>query len=187
MKNATEAFEKVITLAFNTVLDVGSGAGEHAKAFKVLGKQVTTLDLVNADVVGDFTTLNLETYDCVWASHVLEHQLNVGLFLKKCFDVLADGGILAITVPPAKPEVVGGHVSIWNTGLLLYNLVLAGFDCSKASVKQYGYNISVIVRKVPANLPILKMDCGDIELLSKFFPFKATHGFDGNIERVNWP
>jgi SAM-dependent methyltransferase len=186
MKNATEAFNKVITLDFNTVLDVGSGSGEHARAFRALGKQVTTLDLVNADIIGDFITSDLKKYDCVWASHVLEHQPNVGLFLKKCFNVLSDGGILAITVPPAKSEVVGGHVSIWNAGLLLYNLILAGFDCSKASVKQYDYNISVVVKKVEAALPDLKMDYGDIELISNFFPFKAAHGFNGNIKESNW-
>ena len=186
MKNSTEAFKKLLTLDFNTVLDIGSGVGEHAKAFRENNKEVTTLDFANADINGDFLTTPVGTYDCVWASHVLEHQLNVGIFLKKCFLALKDNGIMAITVPPARPEIVGGHLTIWNAGLVLYNLIRAGFDCARASVKCYGYNISVIVRKVEANLPKLKMDYGDIELLSKFFPFNAVHGFDGNITEVNW-
>jgi hypothetical protein len=82
----------------------------------------------------------------VWCSHVLEHQPNAGLFLAKLIRDCRDGGILAITVPPAKTEIVGGHVSLWNAGLLLYRLALTGIDCRDARVKTYGYNVSVIVR-----------------------------------------
>ena len=80
----------------------------------------------------------------------------------------------------------GGHLSLWNAGLLLYNLILAGFDCRSAAVKTYDYNVSVIVRKKAAPLPELTYDFGDIEKLSQFFPFEAKHGFDGNIESINW-
>ena len=116
----------------------------------------------------------------------MEHQLNVNHFLKKIFSCLKDDGILAITVPPLKEEIVGGHVSLWNAGLLLYNLILAGFNCKDASVKSYGYNISVIVKKKKAKLPNLKFDNGDIRDLAEFFPFNATEGFDGQIQEWNW-
>jgi hypothetical protein len=86
-------------------------------------------------------------FDCVWASHVLEHQLNVGLFLRKIFEVANEGAAVCVTVPPSQPKILGGHVSFWNAGLLLYNLVHAGFDCRDASVLRYGYDISVIIRK----------------------------------------
>ena len=109
MKNSTEAFDKLSRMDFTTVLDLGSGEGLHAAAFRGLGKQVTTLSYIPpADYVGDYIQLNLPQFDCIWASHVLEHQRNVGLFLEKCFNDLTDGGILAITVPPAKPQIVGG-------------------------------------------------------------------------------
>ena len=106
--------------------------------------------------------------------------------MKKCFDDIDEGGIFAVTVPPLKHEIVGGHVTLWNAGLLLYQLILAGFDCSSASVKTYGYNISVIVRKKAATLPRLRMDFGDIEALSHYFPFPVANGFDGRILEVNW-
>lgn len=184
--NAELSLQKVLGMHFQTVLDVGSGAGDHARAFSRAGKTVTTVSLGPADIVGDFLHVALGKYDCVWASHVLEHQRDVGHFLDRCFSVLNDGGILAVTVPTAKPEIVGGHLTIWNAGLLLYNIILAGFDCTEASVKTYGYNISVIVRKKPAVLPELAMDYGDIEKISHLFPFKAEHGFNGNIEEINW-
>lgn len=188
--HSVEAIKKVLTLDFTTVLDIGSGGGDHADRFRNEGKQVTTIDLRSkkADYQADYLKfkVKLKPFDCVWASHVLEHQPNPNQFLKKCFSDLKDGGILAVTVPPLKHEIVGGHVTLWNAGLLLYHLILAGFDCRDAMVKAYGYNISVIVRKVKADLPELMMDCGDIEKLKEFFPFNAYHGFEGRISEVNW-
>lgn len=170
------------------VLDVGSGTGEHANNIRAKGIEVLTNSLeAPADLICDFLTLREEKEFCgIWASHVLEHQPNPNLFLQKCFRLLKDNGILAVTVPPAKREVVGGHVTLWNAGTLLYQLILAGFDCSNASVKSYGYNISVIVRKKEAILPALRMDCGDIERLAKFFPMKVEQGFNGEIKEINW-
>lgn len=190
---ATEALLFVIRrYRFSTVLDVGSGAGAHAACFRAAGKTVTTISLSDdygnsPDRIGDFLALEFEdSFELVWCSHVLEHQRNVGLFLNKVSSVLRPGGVLAITVPPSKQEVVGGHLTIWNAGLLLYNLVLAGFDCSEASVLTAGYNVSVVVRARKANLPQLRMDEGDIERLQKFFPLEVKQGFDGRIDRLNW-
>lgn len=186
MKNGAEAFRKVISWAPRTILDIGCGDGTHARGFSERGIEVTTVDFQHADYVGNYLNFPLRGFDCLWACHVLEHQPDVGRFLRKCFADLDDGGILAVTVPPAKPEIVGGHLTLWNAGLLLYNLILAGFDCSQAAIKTYGYNISVVVRKVPAKLPVLKMDFGDIETLAEFFPLAVHNGFDGRIEELNW-
>ncbi len=182
------AFVKLATMEFQTVLDIGSGDGTHAEAFRILGKDVTTISLVEpADIIGDYTTRYLGAkYDCIWASHVLEHQTNVDDFLDSCWLDLEDNGILAVTVPPYKPNIVGGHVTVWNAGLLLYNLILAGFDCSEAMVKTYGYNISVIVRKKLARHQNLAMGKGDIEKLAHLFPMEVKQGFNGNIDEVNW-
>ena len=174
------ALDAICGLEFSSVLDIGSGGGSHATHFRNLHKQVTTIDLEPpAAIVGDYMQTDLGQHDVVWASHVLEHQLNVNLFLKKCF---ADcGRYFAVTVPPLKHEIVGGHVSLWNAGLLLYNMILAGWDCSEAKVMNYGYNISVVVEKKEADLPELRMDHGDIERLAPFFPFDAKQGFNGNL------
>ncbi len=171
------------------VLDVGSGIGAHAALMRAAGRAVTTISLVPpADYVGDYLTMSPlppKPFDGIWASHVLEHQANVGLFLRSCFHDLRDDGVLAITVPPLKHSLVGGHLSLWNPGLLVYNLVVNGFDCREARVHQYGYNISVIVRKRAAILPDLTCDRGDLEALKAFFPFPVRQECDGRVS-VNW-
>lgn len=186
--HADRAFRAVVSMRPATLLDIGSGDGEHARGFEAAGCQVTTISLRKpASIIGDYCAHEFaEPFDCIWASHVLEHQPNVGVFLRKCFRDLKDGGIFAVTVPPRKDAIVGGHVSLWNAGLVLYRLILAGFDCTDASVLTYGYNISVIVRKRAAVLPALAMDEGDIERLAQFFPLPVRQGFDGNIQRINW-
>lgn len=181
-----KALETLISdFDFNTVLDIGCGEGIHTEAFLNAGKTVTAVDYGKSDyflkkgdsldaIVADFNIYDFgRTFDCVWCSHVLEHQLNVNIFLKKIYTLLDEDGILAISVPPAKQEIVGGHVSLWNCGILLYNLILAGFDCSDAWVNQYDYDISVIVRKksVPSEVyDAIAFDVGDISSLKEYFP-----------------
>jgi len=190
---------------FHSVLDVGGGAGEHGEVFIAFGKHVTSVDYGKSVyferrnpqrevIVGDFNALVLpRRYDLVWCSHVLEHQLDAHRFLQRLHAATAEGGVLAITVPPAKSEIVGGHVSLWNAGLLLYRLVLAGFDCRQARVAQYGYNISVLLEKRSIELPELAFDCGDLRRLRRFLPealpFRPNaldDPFDGEISRLNW-
>ena len=187
-----EAARKLVKdYSFNTLLDIGSGPKSAAYLlFTDNGKTVTRQDInpdYQPDLLGDFNNLATDKlYDCIWCSHVLEHQLNVNHFLTKIFHTLKESGVLAITVPPRKDEIVGGHVTLWNAGLLLYNLILAGFDCKNAAVKSYGYNISVIVEKKTAILPNLNYDTGDINALNEFFPLGVYEGFDGNIQELNW-
>lgn len=185
---------------FDSVLDVGAGHGVHAHILRRLGKQVLSVDfhtqstmrqqtIEAADLVGDYLNMRFAgTFDAVWCCHVLEHQRNAGAFLEKMLGDVKEGGTLAITVPPFKHSIVGGHLSLWNAGLLLYNLVLAGNDCSQARVRRYGYNISVLTPRKPAVLPEdLVGGRGDLERLAGFFPFEAAQDFDGDIEELNWP
>ena len=179
------------------VLDIGAGAQKHTKQMREQGLTVVTNDygennrVVNLrpDYSGDYLTLtDIGTFDGIWCSHTLEHQRNVGLFLDKLHRDLEEGGVLGITVPPRKDKIVGGHLSLWNVGLLLYNLVLAKFDCSGAGVATYGYNCSVVLNKKTANLPDLTYSGGDIERLKTFFPkgLDIKQGFNGRIEEHNW-
>lgn len=179
------------------VLDVGSGDGRHADRMRIAGREVVTVSMTPpADYVGDYAAVSIRggPFDAIWACHVLEHQQNVGAFLRQCYDDLRGGGVLAITVPPPKHEIVGGHLTLFNSGLLLYHLIVAGFDCREARVSPlYGdvedgrpYNLSVIVRKKPAVLPPLDWDEGDIERLAPFFPVPVEHGFDGWLDPINW-
>ncbi len=194
---ADQALHKLVSeYQFNTVLDIGCGDGIHSDYFTSAGKQVTGIDyrprrpgVIEANyLLHQFA----EPFDCIWASHVLEHQPNVQMFLHKIYRDLKPGGVLAITVPPLKHEIVGGHLTLWNAGLLLYNLVVAGFDCCQACCKQYGYNISLITPKIAANLPTenMRFANGDIELLAPFLPRNPAvtwqQGCCGDIAELNW-
>ena len=179
--NAGQALDRFKTIPdVRTVLDIGAGNSAHAGILREVGMNVITVSL------NDYMQIPFPQMDGIWASHVLEHIPNVGSFLRKCYSELCDEGVLAITVPPLKNSIVGGHISLWNEGLLLYRLILAGFDCRRAIVGVYGYNISVIVRKVKANLPPLLMDYGDIERLAPFFPIPVSQGFDGRCGNIGW-
>lgn len=190
------ALEKVNEIAQpgSRIIDVGAGQGRpHSKWFQGKGHNVDSCDFFNGSTYqGDFNTVDIphDTYDVVWGSHVLEHQLNVNAFLKKCYDICKVGGIIAITVPPAKDEIVGGHVTLWNPGIVIYNLVLAGFDCSNAHIKRYEYNQSVIAYKNPFKLPKLVYDRGDLDTLKPWLPkgltYKRFGQFEGMIQEHNW-
>lgn len=173
----------------NCILDIGAGKGMHTRAMRAAGLTVETNDIIEADHQMPYEELiDLRGFDGIWASHVLEHQINPGLFLKKVHNDLHEGGWLAISVPPRKDEIVGGHVTLWNAGLLLYNLIMAGFDCSEAAVASYHYNISVVLKKRQIELPELHYDSGDIDRLSMFFPngLDIKEGFNGLIRKHNW-
>ncbi|WP_279156400.1 class I SAM-dependent methyltransferase [Obesumbacterium proteus] len=187
--------------AFDTVLDIGCGQGLHAEVFAMYGKKVTGVDFGRSEyflrnthergfelITGDFNEAELDKqYDCIWCSHVLEHQLNPNQFLKKVAASARPNGIICITVPPLKEEIVGGHVSLWNAGLVLYHLVMAGINCKDAAILKYGYNISVIVRNTPITLPNdLSFDVGDLEKLADYFPSFVHQGFNGDILIHNW-
>ena len=202
---------------FTTVLDVGCGPKKHASVFEKFNKMVITCDMNEKHkptYLGNILSLDNEigdnSVDCVWASHVLEHQPNAAEFLLKLKNKLAPGGVLAITVPPSKHQIVGGHVSIWNMGLLLNNLVKVGFDCSEAMGLAYDYDISILVRKQDIDWDedlieelgleystvsggVLTADGGDFFKLKKFFPKETPwvpHGvdesFNGNLMRLGW-
>ena len=191
---------------FETVLDVGSGEGLHSEILTTAEKNITAIDYGDSVyfkkkrqemecIVADYNTYQFEKqFDCIWCSHVLEHQLDVHSFLKKIYSDLNEGGILAITVPPLKHVIVGGHVSLWNAGLLLYRLVLAGFDCRGASVLTDKYNISVIVQKKSINvLDKIEYDSGDIRKIRKylpsqikFHPNRIDDPFYGQLFQINW-
>lgn len=179
------------------ILDIGSGLGLQADVMRQAGRKVTTISMIPpADHIGNYLAYEgHDPFDAIWASHVLEHTSDVGAFLRKCFRDLRDDGILALTVPPLKHNLVGGHVALFNQGTLIYNLILAGFDCAEARVSptyanapgQPPYNISVIVRKKKADLPPdLTYDAGDIEKLAKFFPCPVAQNCDGRDITANW-
>lgn len=199
-------FVRSIEKSHTTVLDIGAGNCDQTKwLLDHTNMQVTATDLVDPPdwggkyigsfgyIKGLFQDVDIPYakygYDCVFISHVLEHQLNPHDFLLKAISCLRDSGWLVITFPPFKHSIVGGHVSVWNAGLLMYHLILAGICCKNVKIKSYGYNITLAVQKIPIKIPFnrLKFDNGDIEFLKDFFPKAYNYqGFPGDIREHNW-
>lgn len=178
------------------IIDVGAGVKEdHTRILRSYGHSVDTCDFYDsATYYGDFNQVDIPvTYDGVWSAHCLEHQLNVNQYLKKINSITNEGGVVCVTVPPLKHLIVGGHVSLWNPGLLLYNMILAGFDCYDAKVLRYGYNISVVVRKKSFEMPELTFMGKDLSILRPYFPkdlewrkVGSKAKFNGDFKSLNW-
>lgn len=168
------------------MLDIGGAHGIHARFFarSIPG---LTVDIIDAKPTGTplvFTGFYesyepAEPYDFIWASHVLEHVQNPGLFLAKLRRDVKPGGWVGLTVPPLKHEMTFSHVTLWNAGLLLINLIRAGFDCRTAHVATEGYNVSVLVQNT--GLRVRK----HFEALPPGIERKGSY-FEGQIRRLNW-
>jgi SAM-dependent methyltransferase len=170
------------------VLDIGCGAGAAANVMRAHGIRVTTLDPVcEADIKGVFPFIEPDKkYDGIWCSHVLEHVMDVGVFLRCVRQFLRPNGYLAITVPPYKKNLVWGHINLFMKSTLVYNLILAGFDCSDAMVGRYGYNISVIVRNPEKPLPCFEQP-PPLDQIAEYFPWKVSQNVDDDtLTSVNW-
>jgi SAM-dependent methyltransferase len=181
----------------STVLDIGCGGNIkpmfHTPRLRTAGHTVDAMDTNSrhANIHGRFedTPMEMEKYDGVWASHVLEHAENVGEFLRKSRLVLKHGGIFSVTVPPASHHghiLVPGHISLWTPALLCYNLIIAGWDLSAARLGTYDKNISIVTPRMDAVLPNLKSCRGDIEALAKFFPTAVSHGGPADLPNTRW-
>ena len=124
----------------------------------------------------------------MFCSHVLEHQRNIGVFLDKLFDIMRDGAILAISVPPLCSHwVTLSHPNWLNAGMLLYHLVMAGFDCREPRVLTYGYNTSVVLRKKSNRLA--RQSWAHHSEVLEFLPAELQHqneSFKGAIRSINW-
>ena len=180
-----------------TILDIGGANLYAANYFTERGKVVDVVDFstspymdeqqlkkskINQFIEGDFTKLDFsQKYSAVWCSHVLEHIPNVNDFLIKLISLVDENGYIAIAVPPRKPFIVSGHVNLFNPGLLIYRMVLAGLNCTNASVFQYDGNICILVKKDSIHLPSLNFDIGDLELLKNYFPIEISEGFNGDF------
>ena len=175
--------------------------GEHASAFADAGSRVTCIDLgtsiyakrasdkKDVDVLlTDFSVWQpLQHFDLVWASHVLEHQRNVGMFINKLVDCCTQDGHIAITVPFPHRLLWGGNVTLWSPGLLAYNVVLYGVDLSAATLI-YGYReTSLIFSPRRVKLPDLILILATLTSSGVFCQRDSVrtrmHGFNNGIRR----
>lgn len=183
---------------FKSLIDVGSGGDHHKRFFQKFCDNVYTNDfdekLEGQNYPGDFMQIKFDRkFQVVYASNVLEHSRNVGMFIEKLFSICEDDGYVAIMVPrPHLNKLLSGHITTWTTSTLIYNIVMCGFDCSQAKVCNGVYEKSVIVQKrpIPQKDPDFVYRSGvvdDVGKLAKFFPWAVSHKGRGILPSVRWP
>jgi SAM-dependent methyltransferase len=102
--------------AAETILDVGCGNGWAAKELLPRGKKVFSLDISvtnpsevkklypsssNLGIAADSFRLpfNNASFDCVFASEIIEHVFDPSKFVEELFRVVKKGGSLIVTTP----------------------------------------------------------------------------------------
>ena len=92
-------------------------------------------------------------------------------------------GQLVVICPFYANSVGSGNTnSLWNAGYLIYNLILAGFDCKQARISTFKNEIQIYLKKNDRNVP----KTISLDSLVDFFPFDVYQHFNGNIQEVNW-
>lgn len=131
-----------IAKSYRTALDIGSGAGVQTAILRHAGLEVFQVDKYSptAEFQVDFLKHEFhQKFDIIYCSHVIEHQRNVGGFLDKIYDILADDGLLIISAPKHEPErLIEGHLNCFYTAYFIQHLVHSGFDCSKGKFLSCG-------------------------------------------------
>lgn len=191
-------------IEFKSIVDVGFGFGGASIYYARKEKEVTSIGLhIEATNYPKiiFKDLNIQTietsfedfesstkFDAILMCHVLEHTQNPGFFLKKAKQLLAENGWLFVMVPPFKHEVVRGHVSTgWNLGILMYNLLLSGFNIKDGHFITYDYNVCAFVQNSTINTEgILQNHKISIKDTKEMWPISVDHGFCGEIQEINW-
>lgn len=198
IRNGLEAALRVAAdlRGYDSLIDVGSGGDNHKRFFEQFFPSVFTNDfderLEGQNYPGDFIQIDFDRkFDVVYASNVLEHSRNVGMFIEKLFEICEEDGYVAIMVPrPHLNRLMSGHITTWTTSTLVYNIVACGYDCSEAMVCNGKYEKSVIVRKRSIrNQPEFVYRSGvvdDVGKLSHFFPWDVSHKGAGILPSVNW-
>ena len=201
------------------VIDLGAGLGLHARYLLERGLAVTAVDRALTESLdgvlrlypdrSDFIQSDLSTLpfangvaEAIWACHCLEHMEHPLAALREWRRVLRPGGLLAVTVPPYKTEIVGRHVFTgWNVGQLMVTLLRAGYEIASGSYAEIGYNAFALVRP-NANPPAIEPNDDLLALYADLFPaairdeiqrnqrpnsFGETIScFEGRIARLNW-
>jgi len=170
-----------------SVTDVGTGAGFSAKVFLEFKYDVTGISLGDAPksntlhpkythIKKNVFDVELRHADILWCCHTLEHIPNVGMFLTKCRWLTKPGGMFCIVVPSDPTNLlVDGHLTFWTPAHLIYNLVLAGFNCKDAKWYTEGRDIALIVPRDDMPQVDLHYDSGDLEYLTPYFPVPLVH------------
>ncbi|WP_137128851.1 methyltransferase domain-containing protein [Rhizobium sp. FY34] len=187
---------------FQSVLDLGQPDLQRLALLAADGRQVTG---VVTSAVASLPTPNVtlrqhapvdpETpFDCVIAIDLLQRQVDPQAFLRRAHGMLAEGGVLALSVPAMRYPLVTGDLSIWSGGLLLYHLVLSGFDCRNVKMLTQGEQIFLVLVKTsiepaPLGVPLPLPETMRVHLPHGLEFVETPDGglaFDGDLPAIGW-
>ncbi|TRL31731.1 methyltransferase domain-containing protein [Rhizobium straminoryzae] len=185
------------------VLDIGPGWQDRAPHLLAAGKtlSVAVRDDASGDTIAGVSRIpfplapeeQTEPFDAVMACHALQREANPHRFLRALHAALSEEGCLLLSVPSLRFPLLSGDLTLWTGGLLLYHLVLAGFDCREAGlqVDRGELCLALVKRSCPAwtegtALPALESLRPLLPPQLDFIAEAEGHCFNGDIRRLNW-
>lgn len=200
IRNGLEAALRLCETPFGaSLIDIGAGNTDHGAFFRKFYPEYFTNDFIQKPdpyhIEGDIFDVPIDRkFDVVYASNVLEHQKDVGAFIKRLMAICNDGGYIALIVPiQHHHKLLFGHLTSWTPGILIYNMVMAGLDCAEAKVCRGKYEISVIVQNKPAAQvsDIARSAAAgwpeEMDQIKRYFPFDFFAGCTADMDSIRWP
>lgn len=184
----------VDSFEFNTVLDVGCGAGLQTEYFIQKGKECLGIDILNpkTDIPfekQDIYKLNLnKKYDVIWCHHVIEHLQDPITALSCLKRVTKLNGLGVITVPQINNTMSPQHINSYSLPLIIYHLAAAGWDCTNGFFTKKNSHLRCVVKKTDENENV-SIEFTDI---MNYFPkevrieIERTGRYTGNDYQVKW-
>lgn len=198
-----EAFQKMHNITIRNVLEIGPGSGQFAAKWLSRHKETQTYFGIESDPVchekltelgvrvsSDHNALEPgQRFELVVISHVLEHTIDPGKFLKDCTRLLSPGGILFIEVPCKDYE----HKEIDEPHLLFFDkdpmdLLLSKTGFTDRKLSYHGNTIDELKKTKPSYSRILSKFRHLFLRMGIFFPFsikeEGLYGIDNPLERA---
>jgi SAM-dependent methyltransferase len=142
------------------VLDIGAGLGVFLRRLgsnwekhAVEGSEITRGELEESGIkvfrdLSEVARTDAGTFQVITLFQVLEHIADFDSILKHCYELLAIGGRLVITVPDGEamirqesmtgcPDMPPNHISKWTPGSLGRVLTRIGFECGAPMLEPY--------------------------------------------------
>lgn len=153
-----------------TMLEVGSISDIILNKAKELGLEPVGNDIFSHDskhtsIVGNFEEINfIDKYDVIFASHVFEHFKKPVEAMKKCYDLLNEGGVLFVAMPDTwfivwqNPYswahwIVQEHYILWDMDSFIDKLIDVGFELVEnkrtigLEIDTFSGDMQIIMRK----------------------------------------
>jgi hypothetical protein len=133
-------------------------------------------------------------FDGLIAIDLLQRHPHPQAFLRHLNLLLAEGGTLALAVPALRYPLVTGDLSIWSSGLILYHLAAAGFDCRDVQLTTEDDRIYVVLVKRSIGMQVPQdSELPPVDRLRPYLPASlgfvetpAGLAFDGDVHAIGW-